>query len=144
MAIYSLALRATQAASGSAIWELRTGANRCLVMEIGYSAVLSTARPVGLGRPTVRGITPTEVVMVPDDPNSPASTVSLSIAWNATSNAAPPLMPTTFLRRATIQDTTATIVWYFPEGLLVPANSSLSMWNVGGGGTADVWVVVDE
>jgi hypothetical protein len=145
VAIYSLAQRPSLNIDGLALWELVTGTERVAVIEIGYSNVSqASTRQIGLGRPITKGLTPTLVAFQAEDFASPACTASGVIAWG---NGMGPPLPSTLLRRANISGTGSqlgTVVWRFPEGLIVPASSSLALFNIAGSSACDMWAVIDE
>jgi hypothetical protein len=144
MAIYSLGARTSIVGSGTAGWEARSAATDLpRVMELGVFLAAATASTIGLGRPAAIGITPTTpVTVLAEDPNDPAGTVLVALAW-----ATPPTIPGAFFRRISLPATIGTgIFWTFPRGLKIPVSglSSIILWNLAANGVQDVHVVVDE
>jgi hypothetical protein len=143
MAIYSLSLRTTSATSNQATWELQTSSKKAEILEIGYAVQSAGGRSLGLGRPTSLGVGMTSVTFLAEDFASPASTVTASITgWTLPF----PGVPNNFLRRfSTFLNTSAgMVIWRFPEGLVVPANSNLAIFNLGTAFAEDIWCVINE
>lgn len=142
MARYSLGSRTTGTASGAAAWEFRTGASyRGKIMEIGISLATAVASTLGLGRPAAIGVTPTTpVTLLALDPNDGPSVNQTALAW-----ATGPTVPTAFIKRITIPGTIGFgVIWQWANGLIVPASSSLVIWNLALNGLFDVYVDTDE
>jgi hypothetical protein len=149
VAIYSLAIRlAGTATQDIAAWELVAAAERLLVFEVGVNPAAAGADKVfGLGRTAAPGVSPaTTFALLPEDPASPAGTALVIQTWNTVG----PTKPAQFFRRWTAGTSSSlslhSYVWRFPEGLLVPANSSIALWHLGTSqsATVEVWVVIDE
>jgi hypothetical protein len=143
MARYTLASRTTNVTTGQACWELRsTATDRLFVRELGITLAAATASTFGLGRPAAIGVTPTApVTVVAMDPGDPAGTGTVALAWGTG-----PTIPAAFLRRIGLPATIGSgIIWTFGErGLVVPASSSVILWNLSATGVSDVYVEIDE
>jgi hypothetical protein len=139
----SLGVRTSSGTTGTAAWEIITGATpgRAKVMEIGFFLAAATASTIGLGRPAAVGITPTTPVdFLPEDPNDvlAAGVVQSAVAWGTG-----PTIPAAFLRRIALPATIGTgVIWTFPEGLVIPVSSSLILWNLGTNSVLDAYAVV--
>lgn len=142
--IYSLGVRTTGAAIGTAAWEIRTGATpgRVKVLEIGLFLAAATASEIGLGRPQAIGITPTAPVdFLPEDPDDvlAAGVVQSSLAW-----ATPPTIPLAFLRRITLPAVVGSgVIWTFPKGITIPISYGLILWNFANNAVVDAYAVVE-
>lgn len=143
MALYRLGSRSSGTATGAACWELRASAtDRPRIRELKVSCATAVAAALGLGRPAAIGVTPTSPVLCqPFDPNEPAATASVALAW-----ATGPTIPTNFLDRLSLPATIgAGYVWTFDRGeLIVPASGSLILWNLALNPTFDIGVVIEE
>lgn len=146
MSISSLGVRTTNSTVNQACWELRPPAgSNPRVLEISV-ITLATALSIGLGRPSVPGISPVAVTAfqpddIPDGVYGGNSNVGVALSW-ATS----PTAPTSFLRRwNTLNSFGMGVIWTFPRGLFVPASSSLVIWNITATTTfLDVSCAIDE
>ena len=144
MARYTLGVRTSGVGSGAAGWEIRTSANvRARLIEFGVFLAAATASTFGLGRPAAIGVTPTSPVdFQPEDPADPtvASQVQSALAWGTG-----PTAPTNFLRRISLPATIGTgIIWTWQNGLVIPASSSLVLWNLAANGVSDAYAIIDE
>jgi hypothetical protein len=144
MAYYNLAVRTSGVTTTTAAWEIRTSANvRARLMEIGLFLAAATASTYALGRPAAIGVTPTSPVdFIPEDPAdiTVAAQVQSALAW-----ATGPTAPTAFLRRVSLPATIGTgVIWTFPRGIVIPASSSLILWNLATNGVLDAYAVIDE
>ena len=143
MAYFSLGVLTTGTASGAAAWELRTSANtRAYVQEIGVFLNAATASTFGIGRPAAIGVTPTTPVdLLPEDSANPvvAGLVQSALAWTTG-----PTVPASFLRRISLPATVGMgIIWTFPKGLVIPASSSLVLWNLALNSAFNAYAVLD-
>jgi hypothetical protein len=139
-----LGVRTLSGGIAEAAWEIRAGASpgRLRIMEIGFFLAAATASIIGLGRPADIGDTPTTPVdFLPEDPaNILAANVALSaLAWGTG-----PTVPVSFLRRIALPATIGTgVIWTFPEGLVIPANGSIVLWNIAENSVLDAYAVLD-
>ncbi len=145
MALYTHAARTSGTVSGDATWELRSGSDRLYIREIGIFLGAATASIFGLGRPAAIGVTPTSPVTIQAmDPADPAGAAQTAVAW-ATKPTAP--ASSIYLRRIGLPAAIgAGVIWTFAPGseLIVPASSSIVIYNLATNGVADIYVVVDE
>lgn len=142
MAIYSRADRTSNVSNAAACYEIRTtSTDRARITEVGISLVTAAATVIGLGRPAAIGVTPTSAQTVQaEEPGDPAGTVTTAMAWGTG-----PTVPAQFLRRWSFPGTIGSgIILPFPRGLVIPISGSIILWNILGGATLDVYVVVDE
>jgi hypothetical protein len=142
MARYAMADRTSNVTSANACFEIRTtSTDRGFVLEIDISLATGVATVIGIGRPAAIGVTPTSPkTVLPEDPGNPAGTVTTAVAWGTG-----PTVPANFLRRWSFPATIGSgVLLTFPLGLVIPVSSSLVLWNITGGATLDVSVVVDE
>lgn len=129
MALYSLGINTTAAASAAAYAELRSSTQRMYLREIGFFCNAATSSSVGLGRPAAIGVTPTSPItglQVDSADAAPGGTTA--IAWGTA-----PTVPANFLRRVVLPATIgAGLIWTFNRGeLVIPASNSLVLWNFG-------------
>lgn len=140
----SLGVRTTDGSTGTAAWEIRTGATpgRVKVVEIGLFLAAAAASTYGIGFPQAVGITPTSPVdFEEEDQNNvlASGVVQSALAWGTG-----PTVPTYFFRRIALPATIGTgVIWTFPEGLVIPVSSSLVLWNAAENGVVDAYAVVD-
>ena len=143
MAIYSRADRTSNITIANACYEIRTTAtDRPRVMEIGISLVTAAATVIGIGRSGAGlGATPSGGgTVLAEDTGDPAGTVITATAW-----VTPPTVPANHFRRWSFPATIgAGVILTFPRGLVIPVSNSIVLWNILGGATLDVHVVIDE
>lgn len=111
-------------AANSAMWELRAAATlRPRIIEVGiFVSVLPTAAPnFVIARSTALGVTPTNIVGLPDDPGEPAPTAGFAAAWGT----APTFSTTGPWARSALLPLTigAGVIWTFPQGLILPVGT---------------------
>lgn len=147
MAGYTLAVRTPAAAANAPFCDLRTGAGeRGRLLELGVFLAAATATNFGLVRPATVGAASVSAAGQAEDPADTASTLSVGTGWTtAPTIPAAPL----YLRRYPAGGTVGAGVvwtWYAQNGLVVPLNSSLLLWNLGAaaGAALDVYMVWDE
>lgn len=139
---FSLSLRTSNTTDANPAFELRAGSVATgSVIEIGITLAAATASVFGIGHAAAIGITPTApITLLTETAGRPPSVMAGALAW-----ATPPTIPAAFLRRVSLPATLgASAVLRFDEGLSMPANSSLVLWNLGTTAVADVWVVTSE
>lgn len=140
----SLAVRTTQVTTANTCWEILTGSTpgRTKVYEIGITLAAATTSTFGLGRPQATGITPTSPVNFQvEDPNDvlASGVVRSALAWGTD-----PTIPSNFLRRVSLPAVIGTgVIWTFPEGLIIPVSSSITIWNLDTNAVADMYAVVE-
>jgi hypothetical protein len=140
--IYSVGIRTTNLTINQACVEIYTPATLAVkVLEIGVGVVTATSYTVGLGRPQAQGVTPVPVAFQPEqNASNPAAKTNASLSWGTS-----PTVPAVFLRRFITPATIGSgVIWTFPRGLELPANSSLVLWNITAAPACDVWIVIDE
>lgn len=140
----SLAVRTSGVTTGTAAWEIRTGATpgRARLMELGVFLGAATASTYGLGRPAAIGITPTTPVdfLVED----PADVLASGVVQSALAWATGPTVPAAFFRRIGLPATVGNgVIWTFPKGLVIPVSSSIVLWNLATNGVVDAYAVLD-
>ena len=142
--IVSLDVLTTGVTTGTAAWEIRTGATpgRARLLELGVFLNAATASIFGLGRPQAIGITPTAPVdFLMEDPNDvlASGVVQSALAWGTG-----PTVPTAFFRRIGLPATIgAGVIWTFPKGIIIPVSSSLVLWNLATGSAVNAYAVLD-
>jgi len=142
MAIYSISRRTTVVASGSAAHTIYTPAGaRVSLLEAGIFMAAATASTYSLGRPAANGVTPTSpVLLLAEDPASPASTVNSALAWTTS-----PTSPTDSLRRWASPATIGTgVIFTFPRGVVIAISSNFVLQNLAANGVADSYFTLDE
>ena len=141
MSYFSLSNRTSNVTIANPCLEIISPATvRPKIMQISIVMAAATASVFGLGRPQAVGITPTSpVVLGPWDPADPTTTFcSTALAW-----ATPPTIPLAFFERVSLAAAVgAGIIWTFPDGLVIPASSSMIIWNISATGVSDITVVV--
>lgn len=138
---YSLAVRTTNVTTGNATVEMIAGATQGFrLLELGISLGVSTLSTYGLGVPAAKGITPTSpVTMLTEGSVSgsgAANAPTTALAWGTG-----PTVPAAFFRRFTITGGFSQFMW--TPGLVVPANTTLVLWNLSTTQVADVYMVVE-
>jgi hypothetical protein len=141
MARYRMADRTSNITSANACFEIRTAAtDRAQVLEVHISLATAAATVIGIGRPAAIGVTPTSPkTVLPEDSAAPAGTVTTAVAWGTG-----PTVPANFLERFSFPATIGSGAIFTFQQLIIPVSSSLIIWNITGGATLDVSVVVDE
>lgn len=141
MARFQQAVRTSNVTSANAAVEIIAGTKGCRLWSLKLCVASAVATVLGIGRPAALGITPATPTAFPsiDGPRS-FSLAKLALAW-ATS----PTAPGTFFERVS---TTAAIGFlrdfYFPQGLYIAANASITLHNITGGAVLDVTVDISE
>lgn len=149
MAVYTASGR-TSATTAVAAMELRTAStDRVYVKEMGFFvAGVAGAYNFAIGRPAAIGVTPTAntaIVPLPLDTGTPATTVTMAIAWGTA-----PTTPTNsvYLRRINLPATLgAGVIWTFQDPIIVPVSSSLVCFVLStptGSSFLDYYIVFDE
>jgi hypothetical protein len=143
MALYAMADRTSNITTAAANFEIRTTAtDRAYIKQIKLTLVTAAATVIGIGRPAAIGVTPTSPkTVLAYDSAGPAGTVTTAVAW-----ATGPTVPANYFERVAFPGTIgAGFVFEFREpGLMIPVSSSLILWNILGGATLDVSVLIDE
>lgn len=139
---------ATAPAAGGLIAEVRASATRRMVVEeITVSLGAATATTVALGRATSQGAGGSAVVGQQEDLGAPAGTGSLVLPTFTT---APPFNNALGVRRVTLSPAVGALVswtWDSDDRLVIPAGSSVVLWNAGaaaGAAVIDLFVVYSE
>mgnify|MGYP001611372491 CR=1 FL=1 len=137
----SLGLRTTNFTATQACWELiAPSTRRIVVKEISLVQATATACSYGLGRPQAIGVTPVPVLFQRDDPSDAASTSAASLSWGTS-----PTVPLIFMRRWNSSAAVGpTMIWQFPEGLVVAASATLVLWNISTGVAMDINCKIEE
>ena len=142
--ILSLGVLTTGVTTGTAAWEIRTGATpgRAKLMELGVFLNAATASLFGLGRPAAIGITPTSPVDFAQE--DPANALASGVLQSALAWGTGPTVPTVFLRRIGLPATIgAGVIWTFPKGIVIPVSDSLVLWNLGSNGAVNAYAVIE-
>jgi hypothetical protein len=140
----TLGVRTSSGTTGTAGWEILTGATpgRAKGIELGFFLVAATATTIGFGRPAAVGITPTTPVdFLPEDPNDVVASgvVQSALAWGTG-----PTVPVAYIRRISLPATIGVgVIWTFPTGIVIPVSSSLILWNLGTNSVLDAYAVVE-
>ena len=138
----SIGRRTTDGSSGAAALEFIAGAKGAFIKQMVISLAAATASTYGIGRPAALGITPTSPVTSLAELDLQAQvTCKTAIAWGTG-----PTVPANFFRRVGFP---ATIGSFQPfdfagNGLWVPPNASVVVWNLAANGVCDVTIVADE
>lgn len=144
---YSAAVRISAAPAAAAVFaELRAGARRLLVEEIGVFLGAATATGAGLVRATAQGTGGTATLGQAEDPGMVATTGNLV----APAYTLAPTAGANFLRRAIVGAAIGGgLIWTWPpqDRLVVPASGSLVLTNIAaaaGSAVIDVYAVFSE
>lgn len=129
------AVRTSNVTNANAACELIAGPSGCRVFGVRITLASAVATVLGLGRPAVKGVTPTTPASLPSCEGRPeASQTQTALAWGTS-----PTSPATFMERVS---TTAAIGfirdWKFDAGIWIPAGFTLVLFNITGGGTLDL------
>lgn len=107
------------------------------------SLAAATASTYGLGRPAAAGITPTTPLRVQSlSGGQPAEyETRTALAW-----ATGPTVPAQFFRRWSSPNVIGSFIeWTWDcGGLIIPAGTSLVLWNLAANGVVDVDITTDE
>ncbi len=139
----SLGVRTVSGTTGTAGWEILTGATpgRARLIELGIFLAAATATTLGLGRPQAIGITPTTPVdFLPEDPNDVVASgvIQSALAWGTG-----PTIPVSFFRRIALPAVIGSgVIWTFPEGIVIPVSSSIILWNLATNSVLDAYAVL--
>jgi hypothetical protein len=146
MAIYTMSDRTSNITTAAACFEIRTASTqRAIIKSVTISLVTAAATVIGVGRPAAIGVTPTSPkTVLPYDTGAPTGNTTTAVAW-----ATGPTVPANFLGRFSFPATIGSGVMIPYEyrdtnGIIIPVSSSLVLWNILGGATLDVTVVLDE
>lgn len=140
----NLAVRTTMVTNAHCAWEIRTGATpgRARLLELGLFLAAATASQYALGYPQAIGLVPTAPVdFLCEDPNNvlASGVVQSALAWGTE-----PTIPTAFMRRIALPATVGTgVIWTFPLGIVIPASSSIILWNLAANGVLDAYAVLE-
>ncbi len=109
------------------------------LLEIMITNVQATAQSIALGRSAAVGIGGNSVLLSGENTLNTGQT-TVSTTWTT-----PPTQPAKFNRRLDLAPTVgAGAVWTFLNGLLVPAGSSVVLWNISVGSPLNLSIVIDE
>lgn len=101
-----------------------------------------TTTLLGLGRPAAEATVNGYWNVSPLDSSDPESTLGRAVVSNQWTGT--PTSPTNFFRRILIPSQGHGVVWGFPRGLIIPAATSVVLWNIATGTTLAWVVTVDE
>lgn len=138
----SIGRRTSDGTSGAAALELIAGARGCWIKELTIFLAAATASTYGLGRPAATGITPTTpVTSLLEGAGDDSPTVKTALAW-----ATGPTVPAQFFRRISFPATIGSshLPWLFANGLWIPPNTSVVLWNLAANGVIDALIVTEE
>lgn len=144
MPYHEIGVRTSNVTSAQAALEIiGATALRARIIEVGWTLVTAVATVVGFGRPAAAGLTPTSpVTLLPEDVGDSAPVTKTALAW-ATS----PTAPAAYLRRGGGNAIGQGAIWTFPKGIVLAtsgAPNSFVLFNITGGATLDVYIVVEE
>ncbi len=126
------------------LWEVRAAAtHKPKIMELAVTFDVASPLALGIGRPAAIGSGVTDVKWGSDEEMGTQTSLTTFVRIWAT----PPTLPTTFLRRTTLNGANGvTILWIWPRGLGIPASGSVVVWNLATNSAPDVYVnaVVSE
>lgn len=127
MARYSVSAQKTSAATAN-VWIgglSTTSSKDARIWEIGiFAEAITVAQVITLTRQNAAGTTPTNVTPVAEDSSAAAAAITMQTAWTTAPTAA-----TVALRRVALPVVAgAGIIWTFPAGLVVPASSSVNLF----------------
>ncbi len=139
---YELGIAGGVGTTGVAAAELRAGAADAIwVKEVGIFISAATASVFGLGKPAAIGVTPTTPILGQATNGGAAAVGATAIAWGT-----PPTVPAQFYRRIGLPAAIGNgIIWTFQgDGLLIPASSSIVIWNLGTNSVVTAYFVWEE
>ncbi len=143
MTIASIGRRTTNVTDTQSMIEVIAPADRDVtILEIEIIATAATASAFGLGVPQAAGVTPTTPVAFQRNGKStdPTPTATTALAWGT-----PPTAPAAYMRRGTMTNLVGQrLLWQFPNGIRVPAGTTLVIANIGTTVACDVNIVIDE
>ncbi len=111
------------------------------VMELSFSQVTAVAATIGLGRPAVKGVTPTSPQTALTDKGATATgRTSTAVAW-----ATEPTIPAAFEKRVTCAATIGVgAAWSWPRGLVLTRATTIVLWVIATAPVLDVNMTVEE
>ena len=134
--------RTSNVTSANACYEIIPGGvQECSLIGIEISLVTAAATVIGLGRPAAIGITPTTPLLVQKgSPTDPTPVTTTAMAWGTG-----PTVPTHFLKRWSFPAVIGSGIEHrFLQEISIPVGGSLILWNILGGATLDVSIVIEE
>lgn len=130
MAFYETSVVTGATASAAAHCSLRTGASDVSLRFVEFFNTVATANAVGIGYKGAGTVTPTTSQLgTVLGGVKPASLENVDTAWSAA-----PAIPATFFKRMSIaasQGTGMIFTWQKDGPLIIPANSTIVLWNIG-------------
>jgi hypothetical protein len=142
MARFAMADRTSNVTTAAACFEIRTTSTVPVrVWQIDITLVTAAATVIGIGRPAAIGVTPTSPkTVIAEESSTQIGVTTTAVAWGTG-----PTVPANYHRRYSFAGTIGNgAICRFDNGLLIPVSSSLILWNILGGATLDVNVIVDE
>lgn len=141
MGIYSAnILTVNQGAATPAVELLTTSTDKPRILSIEINPEAALGGVLGLGIPGAAGIGALSyTTLLPEDPADPNCTVKYATQWSTG-----PTVPSNYFRRASFPTFAAMgIIWQFPKGLIMAANTSMVLWNIAAGDVFDVRVIME-
>lgn len=136
----SIGRRTSDGTAATAALEIISGTNKgSWLRRLSITLVAATTSVYGLGRPAVKGVTPTTpVTSLLATPGEGAPSITTAVAWGTG-----PTVPAQFFRRASFAAVIGElIVWDI--NIYIASGTTLVLWNIGSNSLADVYVVTVE
>lgn len=134
--------RTSNVTNANACYEIIPGGTlEVSLIAIEISLATAAATVIGLGRPAAIGLVPTTPQLVQkSSPTDVAGLATTAMAWGTG-----PTVPAHFLKRWSFPATIgAGIQHVFLQEISIPVGGTLILWNILGGATLDVSIVVEE
>lgn len=127
--------------TGQAAAEILGGPMGCRVFGIKVVAASAAASVLGVGRPALKGDSPAApTVFGSIDDGGSTSQSKIALAWDVS-----PTAPVTFFDRVSVSGAVGFMRdFVFPQGIWIPAKTSLTLHNILGGALFDVTVDMQE
>ena len=143
MALYEIGFRTANTAADTCAFEIRSGATGAPRVHEMWITNAGVTNGFGLGVPLARGITPTNIPFLPNNPTDPAALSNVAVAWGTAPTI--PLGGAAFIRRFSLKGNAGEgVIWTWPFGYRMLPDRSLALFNTPGGNQCDCFVVLDE
>lgn len=141
MARFQQAVRTSNVTSTNAALEIIAGSKGCRVWSVKINVASAVATVLGIGRPATAGLVPATLSKFLSIDNIRSFSLSqIALTWGTS-----PTAPAAFFERVS---TTGAIGFlrdlFFPQGLYVSPNATLTLHNITGGATIDATVDISE
>ena len=136
---YTLAVRTTGTASGSAALEIIAGATSIIVVSIEIFTSAATASQFGIGRPNAKGVNPTSpVTFLSQVDGTTTSQATIALAWGTG-----PTLPPKFAHKGVVPAAIGGRL-FFSVSQPLATGSTIVLWNLALNSACDANIVISE